>query len=548
MTMRPMPETILDDAPLDTALAGVSLEERRRLPETVALLAAAAGLGVCVSLLPFKAIPHISLDLMALAGVVVVRLAVYLGRQRLPNLPVTLVGLCALPFLLQGGWLPGAVAAYLVLLLIEDLAGRVRGQNLRYRRMAFVVAGGLVFGAGVWAGGGGHLLAQAFGLGVSIVSLLTYFGLTYFWLPEPPVKTLSTRGRLERLQTIAHLLAGKEGGFALVCDSLGRIDHALLEQRTSGAAFAGDSLLELVLVSDRVALLQMLAEVATAGNATRKLSLRARLPHGAQGLGAQDGFYREMTLSFSPISLTGVAGRQVLVVIEPPSGARSEADINRIPHDALAPFTAALGMLELLADPTLRDAYAGPDLVLDAREAMRGAYRHARLLADSLRLCEAQGAGLDPVEVILPGVLLKEAIGLVDAGEELLVSRLVLEPGDVRAGRAGPVFRLRPLQTRLALAVLLCEGLDRPGTLRLEWQIEGRDLRLYVRPIPGIGVDLPPARLAPDPFFKAIERASQGVFEPLEGGGRCVCFKDAKAASDEPNLWHLVPKTKGKAA
>jgi hypothetical protein len=486
-----------------------------------AILLGACALGVVFALFPIRAPAGTRADLLAVALVLAVQgLAYALGvaRQFVSSL---LMSLLAVPLLALARPEPlalGAFAALAVLCCLLEFAV-LRRQRRLVAPLAALVLPTLV-ALGVLAPSFGIIAA---GLVMAMAPLASAF-LPVSRLASIPEEATSTP-RDAALPALLAAALSPEGRVVLVCDTMGLVDKALTPARPEAAQpFPGGSLTEATLIADRVALLQMLAQTAREGRASKAVVLRLR--QGPLGAGyPAPGHFESCQLRAFP--LPGYPGRAaVLIEAEAYDTARQVAHVAtpqprntallaRALHDGLAPFNAGLGFLEMVADPRLapRDFTALHDFTSEAHKAMCEAHRNSVLLGLWLRLTQDEAHAATRGETGARR-LFTEALRLLNLED-------MEKRGDLVASESfdnGQSYALSLHAARFALAVLLRFGLG-AAHVDLDMKEEGADLLFIIRRKEG-----GEHAVAVDTFQQALEQAAmtrgECVFEAAGQGAR----------------------------
>lgn len=426
-----------------------------------AVMAACLAMGAAIALAPLRD-ATIPAELLGLAGLLLGFSAGLIAASRFGFRGAALFGVLALPFLAVAGSSAVVMLGVLALVGFDLIAGRGLP-----RRQALAV--GFASAAILPLGG----FASGFAIGPILVLLTAWVPVVLqcrtAFVQEAEMPVSSPIDDAARLGAIVSALADGTRRLPLVTDIVGNIDPRNgFDAHLAGELFPEGSLMEAVLIADRVSLLTALSAAIHKSEASGPLVLRLR--RGPTGAGyPMPPRFSPVTASVHPVSAG--EGRAIVIldlsdeanVALPPEkslverpDAQSQAGghdlprhlpnemIDRAIHDCAAPFNAGLGFLEMIADPRLapRDIATYREFAAEAHEAITEAHRNTVLLAHWLRLETSGGPGeqreTTPVRLVHDAI---RNLNLRDASEQGLVNVTVaddlpsLRVMDIRAAR-----------------------------------------------------------------------------------------------------------------
>lgn len=161
-----------------------------------------------------------------------------------------------------------------------------------------------------------------------------------------------------------------------------------------------------------------------------------------------------------------------------PRPAMSEAMLARAFHDAVSPFNASLGYLEVIADPDLspEDIVTFRSYAIDARRAVSEAHRNTVLMGRWLRL---SATGEQQLHAITPAALIEDAIRGFNLAERDDVPEIT-----VNAPRHMGEVMVHADACRFAAQILLRSALaleDIPDRIELDAKLADDSLILGIR-------------------------------------------------------------------
>jgi hypothetical protein len=213
-------------------------------------------------------------------------------------------------------------------------------------------------------------------------------------------------------------------------------------------------------------------------------------------------------------------------------------------HDAVAPFNASLGYLELIADPKLapRDLASYRHYAGEARGAMLEAHRNTALMGRWLKLL----AG--------PAAPVRERVEMVRLAQDALRFILAAEGGEGAVSLTGEPAEapaeLPADAARFAIGVMLRGALqDHPGAaLEMSVATIGADVQVVLRRADGGSL----AGGREDMFQMALEQAATGASRAVftaDSGQRRVNFRGvATAAKPARHREQPRPRASGRLA
>ncbi|CAN1508919.1 hypothetical protein MCEMSEM23_00719 [Rhabdaerophilaceae bacterium] len=296
-------------------------------------------------------------------------------------------------------------------------------------------------------------------------------------------------------------------GPVLIVDSVGLVDPVRRSTSFADALQAATqdmpSLTDALLVVDRPIVLKALSRAILDHISTDDLAVR--LLDRKQQCAAQG--YLPFRLSIRPIP--GLKGRAlVLVAPEPVAHGQvaapahiDQALVHRAMHDAVSPFNASLGYLELIADPKVapRDLASMRHYATEARTAMVEAHRNTAMMARWLKLLTGATA-LAPERVDIAKIA-------DDAARMLTIAAETKTPVAIEAPEDGVMVNLPSEAARFALGVLLRTLVRMPAAsagIRLSIRASGPDVVMVARLVSGERAETG----GEDVFQLALEQAS----------------------------------------
>lgn len=472
------------------------------------LLGAVVFLALVVVLAPLR--PELGWrveNLVALSGLLVLQVVAFALMRQGPRPALLLFGpISAVQILLVAG-LGSPVAALLCAILLAT--AEFFGLRLLFQGHGRIAR--ILFAAGLGAAAAGLILASAHGPTVLMMIGMAVPTLTMLALAPTRSPLLDVLEPAPRSIPFGKEPFREHKGLVLCVDSTGLLASDLERARFGWLASAVEwpypSIIDAVLVIDRPALLQALSCAIHQGEATPKLALRLRQDSTQGG-----GRFVERELSVAPApDLPGLAlvalGQEVGSLPNAPEAEpRASADpslVQRAMHDAVAPFNASLGYLELIADPKLapRDLASYRHYAEEARGAMLEAHRNTALMGRWLKLLAGPAAPVrERVDVVR---LTQDALRFIlaaEGGEGAAI--LPGEPDEAPAELPGDA-------ARFAIGVMLRGALqDHPGVaLELSVATIGSDVQVVLRR--GDGGSLAGGR--EDVFQMALEQAAMGA-------------------------------------
>jgi hypothetical protein len=453
-------------------------------------------------------------EMLAVAGLLVVQVIGFaIARQIGPKgLPV-LLALCALQVLLVAGLNPvmGALLAACGLVLAEQVA-----IAMLFRERRAVAAGFCV--ASVVAGAGGMVLAAAEPFAAALVAGLAIPSLAMLPLTLARGQKLAPQAaQPSSLAALLDVALSRFPGPVLIVDGVGQVQQA--EQQATFSEYLrasilpGGSFTESLLVVDRPSLLQALSRAVHDQLPSENLTLRMR----EAGEGA---LYAPKLCSIWPVA--GLPGRALVLIAEQPQSGEISAEhespqtsdqalIQRAMHDAVSPFNAGLGYLELIADPRLapRDLASTRHYAQEARSALIEAHRNTALMGRWLKLVTApQKAAREQVDLLRMVQDAARIFNSADGDHDQI--EIEAATNHLHADIAADV-------ARFAIGVLLRRAVQASERVQIGMSALGADAVLRVCPI---GKATSPNR-GEDMFQMALEQAVQGLAPVrfIEGAG-----------------------------
>ncbi|MCA3601914.1 MAG: hypothetical protein IOC58_13415 [Methylobacterium sp.] len=513
------------------------------------LLGAVVFLALVLVLAPLRPELGLRVDhLIALSGLLVFQVVAFALMRQGPRPALLLFGpISAVQILLLAGLgSPGAALVCAILLATAEFFGLCllfQGRN----RIALIL-----FAAGLGAAAAGLILASGHGPTVLMLIGMAVPTLTMLALAPTQSPLLDALEPAPRGIPLGKEPFREHRGLVLAVDSTGLLASELERARFGWLASAAEwpypSVIDAVLVIDRPALLQALSRAIHLGEATPKLALRLRQDSTQGG-----GRFVERELSVAPApGLPGLAlvalGQEVgSLPAAPAAEPRASADpslVQRAMHDAVAPFNASLGYLELIADPKLapRDLASYRHYAGEARGAMLEAHRNTALMGRWLKLL----AG--------PAAPVRERVEMVRLAQDALRFILAAEGGEGAVSLTGEPAEapaeLPADAARFAIGVMLRGALqDHPGAaLEMSVATIGADVQVVLRRADGGSL----AGGREDMFQMALEQAATGASRAVftaDSGQRRVNFRGvATAAKPARHLEQPRPRASGRLA
>lgn len=509
------------------------------------ILASGVAMGLVIALLPMRSSSLAVFDLLALSGLLLANVAGLLMARRSGTSWTPAIGLLALPFLVLSGLPVAVLVSYVLLVAIEESMVRLTTASLPRAATGAAIGGVLVGTVGALAGG-----IEFGGSAVLCVALMPIVIFAYQHWRNHGADDADQSAASAHLRTSAMLNALTRGSrrVLLITDTVGQIDRSGggFAQELSAGMFPESSLVEAILIADRVAILKALSAAIHSGESSAALELRIR----HEQIGAGFPFPpRYEVHSCAVYPMPGFAGRAI-VVIEPSVTDAQAADespaapapsqpgqmdaglLGLALHDCTAPFNAGLGFLEMIADPRLapRDFSTYRDFAAEAHKAISEAHRNTVLLGRWIKAEEETRGRIDRVHGITPSRLASDALrvlGLRDASER----------GEIRVLGAQdmPAASLNVVSARFAIEVLIRFGY-RAQRCELEFMKAGHDLVVSSR---RLGDEELPAADALQSALEAAAAAAGGLhFGSTDGSERHVRFLSAFeiAGVGEPEL------------
>ena len=521
-----------------------------RAGRVAGILVAVLLFGLSIATLPLRGLETALPDILAMSGLLVANVIGFglVFRLGARGIIPAILALGLVPLLAMrtgiGGW---GMAALLALIACEfcviQCMKRVKNRHAHVVLMALIGAVAMIGAVMVFPSPVGLVLM----LGIAIpglVSTINALGMVahapgflnadhalsdQHAAPHDTITSLDARS-----MALLGVAINSRPGVHLMVDSVGAIDPVmttLFPSETVAASSAeaiSASLIDRVLIADRLPVLQGLSQAIHTGKASMGLTVRLRMSPIGAGYPAPPRF-EPHRCDILPAS--GVAGRAI-VMLEPceaqassettiPVGSgrgQVEADVMaRAMHDCVSPFNAGLGFLEMLSDPRLAphdlatyQSYAG-----EAHRAITEAHRNTVLMGRWLKLTQQDGQAV--TESVSPVDLMQDAIrGLNLANREERVE-LRIEPG-----LASSRIQVVPDAIRFAMQVLVRGALTRVPEgekLRIAMASSADDVSINVQ------TGTMPAPQA-DLFQAALEQAASGfcaaIFRHDQAGGKTL--------------------------
>lgn len=487
---------------LATALAG----------RMAGLLGAVVFLALLLVLAPLRPELGWRIDsLIALAGLLVLQVVAFALMRQGPKIALVLFGpIAALQILLLAGLPAGMPAVFCAMLLAT---AEFFGTRLLFQGRSRPAR--LLFSAGLGAVAAGLIVVPNHGPAVLMLIGMAVPTLTMLALAPQSSPLLDALEPAPRGMALSDVPFRDHAGPVLVVDSTGALATELERSRfgwlASAAAWPFPSIVDAMLVIDRPVLLQALSRAIHEGEATSRLTVRLR-QEGEAGSGHAGGRFVERALSVAPapdmpgLALVALGEDALAVPAAPEVEPRASADpalVQRAMHDAVSPFNASLGYLELIADPKLapRDLASYRHYAEEARIAIVEAHRNTALMGRWLKLLA--GATLPR----------RERVDMVRLAEDALRFIMVAEDGTSRitiaADSADAPAEIPAEAARFAIGVLLRSALqDHPGTaFELSVATIGADIQASLRRLDGGSL----TKSREDMFQMALEQAATGA-------------------------------------
>lgn len=443
-------------------------------------------------------------EMLAVSGLLVVQVIGFaMARQIGPKGLGVLTALSGLQVLLLAGLSPqpGVLLATAALVLAELIAIVMLLKDRRAASAGFCVAG-------VVAGLGAMVLAMAEPLAAALVAGIAIPSLAM--LPLTLAKGHQLAPQAARPSSLAALLdvaLSRFPGPVLIVDGVGQVQQteqrATFSEHLRAAVLPGGSLTETLLVVDRPVLLQALSRAIHDHLPSENLVLRLREA-------GQERQYGPKLCSIWPVA--GLPGRALVLIADEPAGMEAvstelgpqghdQALIQRAMHDAVSPFNAGLGYLELIADPRLapRDLASTRHYAQEARSALIEAHRNTALMGRWLKLLTA------------PQPMARERVDLCrmaqDAARIFTSAEGDAAPIEIDAETGQAHAEIGAEVARFAIGVLLRRAIQAGDRVRMDLMTAGTDAIIRVRPIGAAKA----AHRGEDLFQMALEQAAQGL-------------------------------------
>lgn len=443
-------------------------------------------------------------EMLAVSGLLVVQVIGFaMARQIGPKGVGVLAALSGLQVLLLAGLSPhpGVLLATCALVLAEQIAIMMLLKDRRAVSAGFCVAS-------VLAGLSAMVLASAEPLAAALVAGIAIPSLAM--LPLTLAKGHQLAPQAARPSSLAALLdvaLSRFPGPVLIVDGVGRVQQAeqqaTFSEHLRAAVLPGGSFTESLLVVDRPILLQALSRAIHDHLPSENLPLRLREA-------GQELQYGPKLCSIWPVA--GLPGRALVLIAEPPAGAgaiapepglqgHDQALIQRAMHDAVSPFNAGLGYLELIADPRLapRDLASMRHYAQEARSALIEAHRNTALMGRWLKLMTAPQPM--PREQVDLGRLAQDAARIFSSAEgDSAPIEIEAQTGQAHAEIGAEV-------ARFAIGILLRRAVQAGDRVRVDLTTAGTDAIIRARPIGAAKA----SQRGEDLFQMALEQAAQGL-------------------------------------
>lgn len=446
-------------------------------------------------------------EMLAVSGLLVVQVIAFaIARHIRTKGLLALAALCGLQILLAAGLSVGPA-------MLVAIAGVVAAEQvaiamlLRDRRP---IAAGFCL-AGVMAGAAVMLMAVVEPVAGALVAGIAIPSLAMLPLMIARGRRLAPQGaKPSSLAALLDVALSRFPGPVLIVDGVGAVQQleqqAMFAEHLRAAALPGGSLTETLLVVDRPVLLQALSRAIHDQLPSENLTLRMRDFAGA-------GQYGPKLCSIWPVA--GLPGRALVLIAGQPeekavfhenvaTQAGDQALIQRAMHDAVSPFNAGLGYLELIADPRLapRDLASTRHYAQEARSALIEAHRNTALMGRWLKLLTASQQ-MQRERVDLTRIASDAARIFTSAEGDAELIEIEAGTGNVHAEIAGEA-------ARFAIGVLLRGALRASDAVRIKITSSGNDAVIRVCPV-GAATN---THLGEDVFQMALEQAAQG-FAPV---------------------------------
>lgn len=445
-------------------------------------------------------------EMLAVAGLLVIQVIAFAMARRIrPDNLKALGLLCGVQLLLVAGLDAGAgvVVAVAGVVLAEQAAIAMLLKDRRMTAAGFAVAGLL-------AGVVGLLMVASYPFAAIMVAGIAIPALAMLPLMLARGQKLAPQtAKPSSLAALLDVALSRFPGPVLIVDAVGRLlpaeQQAMFAQHLRASAVPAEMLTETLLVVDRPVLLQALSRAIHDQLPSENLTLRMRgAPDSPTG-----SHYGAKRFSIWPVA--GLPGRALVLISESVVEDASSSAIQAMPagdgaliqramHDAVSPFNAGLGYLELIADPRLapRDLASTRHYAQEARSALIEAHRNTVLMGRWLKL------------LAVPQPALRERVDLVriaqDAariftsaesdGDEIEIVTEVAAHAEMPGDAA-----------RFAIGVLLRGALRAGNGVRLSISVTGQDAVIRARPIGAVAA----TRAIEDVFQMALEQAVQGI-------------------------------------
>ncbi|MGL5447919.1 MAG: hypothetical protein ACRDBL_11475 [Rhabdaerophilum sp.] len=443
-------------------------------------------------------------EILAVSGLLVVQVIAFaIARNTGSKGILALAALCGLQVLLVAGLNtgPAMVLAIVGLVVAEQIAIAMLLQDRRRIAAGFCFAG-LIAGATALVMTIVEPVAAALVAGIAIPSL-AMLPLTFV----SGRKLAPQVGKSSSLAALLDVALSRFPGPVLIVDGVGAVQQAeqqaMFTDHLRASAAPGGSLTETLLVVDRPVLLQALSRAIHDQLPSENLILRMRED-------ADAGHFGPKLCSIWPVA--GLPGRALVLIAEQPEDKTSplensatqlgdQALIQRAMHDAVSPFNAGLGYLELIADPRLapRDLASTRHYAQEARSALIEAHRNTALMGRWLKL------------LTVPQPMQRERVDLAritnDAARIFTSAEGDAAAIEIEAGVASVHAEIPGEAARFAIGVLLRGALRLGKTIQISITSSGTDAVIRVCPVGKATM----AHQGEDVFQMALEQAAQGL-------------------------------------
>lgn len=469
-------------------------------------------------------------EMLAVSGLLVVQVIAFaIARHIRTKGLLALAALCGLQVLLAAGLStgPAMLVAVAALVVAEQVAIMMLLKDRRAVAVGFC-------GAGVAAAATAMLMAVAEPVAGALVAGIAIPSLAMLPLMLARGRKLAPQGaKPSSLAALLDVALSRFPGPVLIVDGVGAVQQpeqqAMFAEHLRAAALPTGSLTETLLVVDRPVLLQALSRAIHDQLPSENLTLRMRDV-------ADAGHYGPKLCSIWPVA--GLPGRALVLIAEQPeerdlpransaAQAGDQALIQRAMHDAVSPFNAGLGYLELIADPRLapRDLASTRHYAQEARSALIEAHRNTALMGRWLKLLTASQP-MQRERVDLARVANDAARIFSSAEGDAARIEIEAGTGQVHAEIAGDA-------ARFAIGVLLRGALQMSEAVRIKITSSGNDAVIRVCAV-GAATD---AHQGEDMFQMALEQAAQGL-APVRfsqgAGERSLVLRGAVVAPIKP--------------